>query len=149
MCRTERAFTVISRLDVTLYVRHPQDHGKNWSPPVTVRGDGDSHDTGYPRSFVCICTDGKIVTAYAFHGPSTPGATTRDATIWNPGRPNHDTILVLGRRKGNAMSGRPGTRPRLPGEPGSIPYRSVRCCAVAVAVTSPSPTTGLSPAVGS
>jgi hypothetical protein len=61
------------------------DHGKNWSPPITVRGEGDSHDTGYPRSFVR--TDGKIVTVYAFHGPSTPGATTLDATIWKPGTP--------------------------------------------------------------
>jgi hypothetical protein len=65
--------------------RLSSDHGKNWSPPVTLRGDSDSHDTGYPRSFVRI--DGKIVTVYAFHGPSTPGATTLDATIWDPGTP--------------------------------------------------------------
>jgi hypothetical protein len=65
--------------------RLSSDHGKNWDLPFTVRGDGDSHDTGYPRSFVR--TDGKIVTVYAFHGPSTPGATTLDATIWDPGSP--------------------------------------------------------------
>jgi hypothetical protein len=65
--------------------RLSRDHGKNWSMPFTVRGDSGSHDTGYPRSFVR--TDGKIVTVYAFHVPSTPGATALDATTWDPGTP--------------------------------------------------------------
>jgi hypothetical protein len=70
-------YPVVARLSADL--------GKTWTEPFTVRGDGDSHDTGYPRTFVR--PDGRVVTVYAFHGPSTPNATTIDATVWEPGTP--------------------------------------------------------------
>jgi hypothetical protein len=63
--------------------RLSSDRGQNWTDPFIVRGDGDSHDVGYPRSLVR--PDGKLVTVYAYHGPGTPNATTLEATVWDPG----------------------------------------------------------------
>ncbi len=65
-----------------IHARLSSDHGKTWSEPFILRGNGGSQDIGYPRSVVR--PDGKVVTVYGFHDRA---GSVRDveATIWNPG----------------------------------------------------------------
>ncbi len=64
--------------------RMSNDQGKTWSEPFVLRGNGKTHDVGYPRS--AIRTDGKIVTVYPFPDPDSTDCGL-EATIWNAGQP--------------------------------------------------------------
>jgi hypothetical protein len=60
------------------------DKGDSWTPPITLRDDGNDRDIGYPR--VVLRPDGKIVATYYISDPETGPERYIGATIWDPNR---------------------------------------------------------------
>jgi hypothetical protein len=61
--------------------RLSDDEGRTWGEPIVLRGDGGSHDLGYPRTVQR--PDGAVVTVYYFN--DRPGGEGYIAgTIWRP-----------------------------------------------------------------
>lgn len=59
-----------------------KDNGDTWTPPITLRDDGNDRDIGYPR--VVLRPDGKIVATYYMSDPKTGPERYIGATIWHP-----------------------------------------------------------------
>ena len=57
--------------------RISNDHGRSWSPPLVVSGDGTSRDLGYPSSVEL--DNGHLLTAWYEQRPGGP--TSRDQTL--------------------------------------------------------------------
>ena len=45
-----------------LRLAYSSDHGKTWSEPITISGDGAGHDLGYPSTIQV--DDGSLVTVW-------------------------------------------------------------------------------------